>query len=115
MLVKGLIPFLHPDYDSKHLLQLPDYVYVKNPADLANKMAELDADDDKYVKLLNKCLDCIKPEYLDGSYVVNTVMRKISDDMGVPFEDHKGVSPIMDHFSRNIFDYEALADSSKTK
>jgi hypothetical protein len=115
MIVKGLIPFLHPDYDSQHLLKLPDYVYIKNPTDLANKMAELDADNEKYLKVLNECLDCIKPEYLDGSYVTNTIMRKICDDMGVPFEDHKGVPPIMDHFSRNIFDYTALADSSTGK
>jgi hypothetical protein len=115
MIIKGLIPFIHPDYDSQHLLKLPDYVYVKDPADLANKMAELDADNDKYIKLLNECFDCIKPEYLDGSYVVNTIMRNISNHIGVPFEDHKGVPPIIDHFSRNIFDYTSLDDSSNNK
>mgnify|MGYP007013864655 CR=1 FL=1 len=104
MIVKGLIPFIHPDYDSKRLLQLPEYLYVKSPEDFANKMAELDADDNKYIKLLNECLDCIKPEYLDGSYVVNTIMRKICDNLGLEYNDHKGVESIMDHFGRNVFE-----------
>lgn len=115
MIIKGLIPFIHPDYDSQHLLKLPDYVYIKNPADLANKMAELDADNDKYVKLLNECFDCIKPEYLDGSHVVNTFMSKICNDMGIEYEPHKGVPPIMDHFSHNIFDYNSIDDSNTAK
>ncbi len=115
MIIKGLIPFIHPDYDSKHLLQLPEYVYVKDPKDFANKMAELDADPDKYVKLLNECLDCIKPEYLDGSYVINTCMHKIADDLGFEYKDHTGVPSIMDHFGKHIFDYTALGNSNKDK
>ena len=115
MIIKGLIPFIHPDYDSKHLLKLPDYVYVKDPKDFANKMAELDADDSKYISLLNECFACIKSEYLDGSYIVNTFMHKIADNLGFEYNDHKGVPPIMDHFSHNIFDYESLKDSNTRK
>lgn len=115
MIIKGLIPFIHPDYDSQHLLKLPDYVYVKDPNDFANKMAELDADNDKYLKLLNECFDCIKPEYLDGSHVVNTFMSKICENLNIPFTPHKGVPPIMDHFSHNIFDYNAIDNSNKMK
>lgn len=103
MIIKGLIPFIHPDYDSNHLLNLPDYVYVKDPSDFASKMAELDANPDKYVKLLNECFDCIKPEYLDGSHVVNTIMQKISDDLGIEYTYHNGVSPIMDHFGSTLY------------
>ena len=115
MIIKGLIPFIHPDYDSKHLLKLPDYVYVKDPNDFANKMTELDADNDKYLKLLNACFDCIKPEYLDGSYVVNTFMSKICENLNIPFTPHKGVPSIMDHFSHNIFDYNAIDNLNTTK
>ena len=113
MIIKGLIPFIHPDYDSKHLLKLPDYVYVKDPKDFANKMAELDADPDKYIKVLNECLDCIKPEYLDGSHVVNTFMHKIADNLGFEYKDHPGVPSIMDHFGQHIFDYTVLPNSNK--
>lgn len=113
MIVKGLIPFIHPDYDSKHLLKLPDYVYVKDPKDFANKMVELDANPDKYIKVLNECLDCIKPEYMDGSHVVNIFMHKIADNLGFEYKDHPGVPSIMDHFGQYIFDYTALSNSSK--
>ena len=115
MIIKGLIPFIHPDYDSKHLLKLPDYVYVKDPHDFASKMAELDADPEKYVKLLNECLDCIKPEYLDGSHVINAFMRKIADNLGFEYKDHPGVPSIMDHFGQHIFDYTSLDNSNSSK
>ena len=36
---------------------------------------ETDEDDNKYVKLLNECFDAIKPEDLDGSYLVNNIMN----------------------------------------
>lgn len=111
MIVKGLIPFLHPDYDPDRLLNLPDYVYVKDPADFANKMRELDEDNDKYIKLLNECLDCVKPEFMDGSYVINKIMHCVADDLGFEYKDREGVPSKLDHFARNIFDYESLAPS----
>lgn len=103
LIVSGLIPFIHPDYDPDRLLNLPEYLYVKSPSDFASKMSELDADNDKYKQLLDDCFKCIKPEYLDGSHVINTVMHKIADDLGFEYSDHNGVEPIMDHFSKTIF------------
>ena len=76
MIIQGLVPFIHPDYDKNRILGLPEYVYVKNPEDFANKMRELDEDDNKYRSLIEECFNCIKPEYLDGSYLVNNIMQK---------------------------------------
>lgn len=112
MIVKGLIPFLHPDYDPDRLLNLPDYVYVKSPQDFLNKMRELDSDNDKYIKLLNECFDCIKPEYMDGSHVVNKIMSYISEDLGIDYKPRKGVPSILNHFAKNIFDYESITNST---
>lgn len=104
MIIKGLIPFIHPDYDSKHLLGLPDYLYVKDPNDFAKKMEGLDNDNEKYLKILNECFECIKPEFLDGSYVVNKIMHKISDNLGFDYTDHQGVPSILNHFGKQVFD-----------
>ena len=108
MITRGLIPFIHPDYDKNRLLNLPEYLYVSSPQDFANKMKELDEDDNKYIELLNKCFDSIKPEYLDGSYLVNNIMNKIANDLGFEYTNHKGVESIFNHFGQQVFDFDKL-------
>lgn len=102
MIIQGLIPFIHPDYDKNRLLGLPEFLYVKDPTDFSNKMRTLDSDDFLYKKLLRECIECIKPEYLDGSYLVNNIMKKIGDDLGFDYINHDGVESILDHFSKDI-------------
>ena len=104
MIIKGLIPFMHPDYDKDHLLGLPEYCYLKDEKDFLNKMTELDNNPDMYKKLLNDCLSCIKDEDLDGSRLINFIMGRIAKDMGEQYENRKGCKSIFDHFSKNVFD-----------
>ena len=115
MIIKGLLPFIHPDYDRHHLLGLPEYLYVKDPNDFAEKMAQLDADDELYKKLLNECIDAIKPEYIDGTYIINNMMKRIADDCGFVYYAHKGVEPILNHFAKDIFDYNNIQNTKTTK
>ena len=81
MIANGIIPFIHPDYDPEHILGLPEYVYLKNPDDLKNKIIELDNDDKLYLNIINKCLDCITKEDRDGTYINNFIMTNISNDL----------------------------------
>lgn len=111
MITLGLIPFLHPDYDKDNLLQLPKFLYTTGPDDFLKKIETLERHPDKYQQLLNRCFECIKPEYLDGSYLVNNIMSKIADDLGFEYKEHKGVEPILDHFNKNIVN---PAESKKT-
>jgi hypothetical protein len=113
MIIQGLLPFIHPDYDKNRILGLPEYLYVKDPADFANIMAELDANPDMYRKLIKVCFDCIKPEYLDGSYIVNNIMSKIGNNLGFDYINHKGVESIFDHFSANVFDHTKFQTNKK--
>jgi hypothetical protein len=113
MIIKGLLPFIHPEYDCNHLLGLPEYLYVKDPQDFKAKMMELDNDDELYKKLLNECFDAIKPEYIDGTYVINNMLKRMADDCGFEYEPHKGVKPILNHFAKDIFDYNKLQATDK--
>lgn len=113
MITQGLVPFIHPDYDKNRILGLPEYLYVKDPADFANKMAELDANPDMYRKLINECFDCIKPEYLDGSYLVNNIMSKIGKNLGFDYINHTGVESIFNHFGENVFDHTQFENNNK--
>ena len=113
MIIQGLVPFIHPDYDKNRILELPEYLYVNSPAEFASKMAELDANPDMYRKLIQECFDCIKPEYLDGSYLVNNIMSKIGNNLGFDYINHKGVESIFDHFSANVFDHTKFQTNKK--
>lgn len=113
MIIQGLVPFIHPDYDKNRILELPEYLYVNSPEEFASKMAELDANPDMYRKLIQECFDCIKPEYLDGSYLVNNIMSKIGNNLGFDYINHKGVESIFDHFSANVFDHTKFQTNKK--
>ena len=92
MIANGIIPFIHPDYDPEHILELPEYVYLKNPDDLKNKIIELDNDDKLYLNILNKCLNCITKEDRDGTYINNFIMTNIANDLGFTYEPKKDIT-----------------------
>lgn len=92
MIANGIIPFIHPDYDPEHILGLPEYVYIKNPDDLKNKIIELDNNDKLYLNILNKCLDCITKEDRDGTYINNFIMTNIANDLGFTYEPKKDIT-----------------------
>ena len=102
MITIGLIPFIHPDYDCYHLLDLPEYLYIKDENDLLHKVEELENNPDKYKKLLQECFDSIKPEFLDGSYLNNFIFKTIGKDLGFEYEDKKGIKSIFNRFSKEF-------------
>ena len=102
MLTFGLLPFIHPDYDCYHLLDFPEYLYVKDPEDFKNKINELESNPQKYIDLMNECFKLIKPEYLDGSFLVNGIFGNIAKDMGWNYEKQPGVKSIFNRFSKSM-------------
>ena len=114
MITLGIIPFIHPDYDPDRLLGLPEFLFVNSPEDMIRKMRKLDSDDELYTKVLKKCMDVIKPEWLDGSYLVNGIFRRIADNLGwEECTDAKGVPNIFNHFSKEILKEDTVNTTSK--
>lgn len=103
MIMQGLIPFIHPDYDIYGLLDIPEYCYIKDEQDLINKMRELDNDPVKYKEVFDACMNCVKQEDLDGSAVVNTIMGRIYQDFGLDYTNREGCESIFNRFSKNMF------------
>lgn len=103
MIIKGLIPFIHPEYDKDRLLGLPEYCYLKDEKDLLNKMRELDNDNDKYIKLLNDCFACIEEDDLNGKRINNFIFNEIAKDLGFTYNEKNGCDSIFDHFSKTVF------------
>ena len=85
MITNGIIPFIHPDYDPYHILGLPEYVYLKDAEDFKNKVIELDNNDELYLNIINSCMDCIKKEDRDGTYINNFIMQTIAKDLGFTY------------------------------
>lgn len=102
MITIGLLPFIHPDYDCYHLLDLPEYLYVKDEKDFLNKIEELEANPQKYKDLMEECFNLIKPEYLDGSLIINGIFGKIAEDLGYDYEPQPGVKSIFNRFSKEF-------------
>ena len=102
MITIGLLPFLHPDYDCYHLLNLPEYLYCKDEKDFLNKINELENDFDKYKDLMQQCFDLIKPEYLNGWLIVNGIFGNIAKDLGYKYEFKPGVKSIFNRFSKEF-------------
>lgn len=103
MIIKGLIPFIHPDYDKDRLLGLPEYCYLKDEKDLLNKMRELDNNPEKYKNLLNELFDCISEDDLTGKRMNNFIFNEIAKDLGFDYTDKEGVESIFNHFSKEVF------------
>jgi len=52
MINNGIIPFFHPDYDTQNHCPVLDFLRIKNPQDLHNKIEALEKNPDIYKKLL---------------------------------------------------------------
>ena len=106
LIVLGLIPLMHSDYDKDHLLNIPDFCYCKDVNDFIHKMELLDSDDNLYKKVLNQCFDCILPEYTDGSYLNNFIFGRIAKDLNFDYKPRKGVKSIFDRFSKDMLNHD---------
>lgn len=103
MISLGILPFMHPDYDTQHLLDLPDYLRVKDPQDFLSKMRYLDEHPNEYLKLLNECLDKITPDMTNGKKLNNHIFEEIAKTEGFEYEPRDGVTEhIFNRFDKNI-------------
>lgn len=91
MVANGIIPFIHPDYDPEHILGLPDYVYIKDPEDFKNKIIELDNNDELYLKVIKNCMNCIKEEDRNGTFINNFIMTTIANDLSFEYEPKNNI------------------------
>lgn len=98
MIILGILPFLHPDYDCHNLLKFPEYLYLKDEKDFLNKINELEKNPQKYKDLMKQLQDMLKPEYFDGSFIVNGIFGNIAKDLEFKYEFKKGVKPILNRY-----------------
>lgn len=73
----GVIPFMHPNYDTQNNCKVPDFIKIKNPKDLQEKIEFLENNPGEYEKLLKECLSLITDGDIDGTTMWNTFMTNV--------------------------------------
>jgi hypothetical protein len=76
MIANKVIPFFHPTYDEQRHCNVPEYIRLKHPGELMQKIQELNSSPDLYNKVLSECLACITNEDLDGTRLSNFVLEQ---------------------------------------
>lgn len=70
MISQGCIPFFHPEYDTQKHCDVPDFLRVKSPKELRDKIDLLESDNKMYEDLLTDCQNRLrkfnKKEFLDN-------------------------------------------------
>lgn len=84
LIAAGVVPFLHPTYDSQDNTGIPEFLRPKTPEELAKRVAKLN-DDATYTTVINSLQSkYITQEYLDGYRLNNIVMSSFIENYKRP-------------------------------
>jgi len=72
MIHAGVVPFLHPTYDSSNLTGLPEFLRPKTPEELFKRIEQL-KDDSVYMKVIS----ALRHKYLSSCYTDGSKLNKI--------------------------------------
>lgn len=79
MLYFGIIPFMHPEYDTQNNLDVPEFIRIKSPTDLREKIQKLESDPIFYEELKSQLMSKMTPDLFDGTYLNDVTLRAIDD------------------------------------
>jgi hypothetical protein len=82
----GILPFMHPTYDTQKHIKCSEFLRVKSAEDFKNKIEYLEANPDKYKLLLNELYLMLKDEYYDGRYINNVIMENVYKLLNKPWK-----------------------------
>ena len=93
MISNGIIPFFHPTYDEQKHCQVPEYIRLKSPEELGQKIEELNNNPELYKQVLNECLACIRDKDLDGSNLSEKILGETPaiNKTGIEFKSFKNI------------------------
>ena len=78
MIHAGVIPFLHPSYDTQGHLPIPMFLRPQTPSEFYERMQTLIENKERYEKVLTNLRKAIlKPEYYDGTFINNKIMSSV--------------------------------------
>lgn len=79
MVYFGIIPFMHPTYDTQKLIKCPEFVRCSSPRDFYERVQFLEDNPEERIGLLKELYDMYGPEYFDGTKVINSIYEQIAN------------------------------------
>jgi hypothetical protein len=73
----GIIPFVHPDYDSQNNIGLPEFLRVKDSSDLFSKIEYLESNPGEYDALRTNIMNLLTPEMYSGEYINSKIFEQL--------------------------------------
>lgn len=85
MIHAGVIPFLHPSYDTQGHLPIPKFLRPRCPQEFYERMQWLRDDQKEYEAVLKDLRKAVlKPEYYDGTFINDKIMSAADPDYVMP-------------------------------
>lgn len=73
----GIIPFVHPEYDTQKNIGFPEFLRVQSANELQEKMNFLDTNENEYNKLFDHLQNMITPDKKDGTFINMKIMNAL--------------------------------------
>lgn len=79
MINMGIIPFMHPEYDTQKLIGFPEELRVKDSQDFLDKITYYNENQDAYNALLNRLRSMITSDHRNGKLISDNIMKAVND------------------------------------
>lgn len=90
MIHAGVVPFLHPTYDEQGHVPMPDFLRVRTPAELRDRVRMLAARPNERRLLVQHLRETIlRDSYYDGSFASDKILGIIHADLGLEFKPER--------------------------
>lgn len=83
MITNKIIPFFHPTYDTQMHCKVPDFIRVKTPSELHEKIEFLNNNPSEYERILNECIACIEHSDITGVKISSTILNN-TPELNIP-------------------------------
>lgn len=77
MINYGIIPFMHPYYDSQNNIQCSKIFRISSPQELVQRIEAFEKNEQLYIETLKHMNALLKQEYYDGTYMNNLILSEL--------------------------------------
>lgn len=91
MLMCGVLPFFHPDYDTQHHILPADHILrIKSPAALKSAIDFFERHPEERIKLVKQLQDSLLANITDGSFL-SDVINQTNEELNIPIRFDKPI------------------------
>lgn len=83
MIHYGIIPFFHPNYDTLKLLDVPEFLRIKTPSEMWERIKFLDNNPLEYEFIKNRLWKMLKDDYYNGNFLNDVISKSAQKYLGV--------------------------------